>query len=226
MSERWFTEEAASFLCELKERNSRQWYLDNKEVYQEVVMKPLIDLVCSLSSTMLDIDNDMEVRPFVGKTISRIHCDARFSKNVLFKDRMWVTFKKIGASKVDYPSFFFEFSPYSYRYGMGFFSASPKSMLAIREAIDENEKDFIKIIKKVKKDNLFSPEGEMYKKEYYKGKNAEVALWYNRRNIYLVRNSNDITELYSMEKIDEIRKGFENLKDMYQFFASAIGRES
>lgn len=121
MSGSWFTDKSSRFLINLKYNNSKQWYLDHKETYQEVVMKPLIDFVCSLSATMLDIDNKIEVRPYIGKTISRIHCDARFSKNTLFKDRIWVTFKRHGASNTDYPSFFFEFTPYSYRYGMGFF---------------------------------------------------------------------------------------------------------
>ncbi|MHB8065086.1 MAG: DUF2461 domain-containing protein [Ruminiclostridium sp.] len=226
MSEQWLTEESSRFLRNLKDSNSKQWYLDNKETYQQVVMKPLIDFVCSLSGTMLDIDDKLEVRPHIGKTISRIHCDARFSKNNLFKDRMWVTFKRHGASNTDYPAFFFEFTPYSFRYGMGFFSASPKSMLALREAIDKKEKDFIKLIKQIKADNVFTPEGEMYKKVYYKRKNEEVAYWYNRRNIYLVYNGNELSELYNRDKIDEIKEEFKKLKDMYQFFTSAIGSKS
>lgn len=225
MSEQWFTQEASTFLSELSYNNSKQWYLDNKEIYRKVLLQPLIDFVCELSSAMLDIDDKFEVRPQTGKTISRIFCDARYSKGRIFKDNMWVTFKRSGASNIDYPSFFFEFSPNMYRYGMGFFSASPKSMSSIRGKIDENEKAFIKIISKIQSDNIFIPEGQMYKKEYYKGKNTQIPSWYNRKNIYLVRNSDNMSELYTKDRISGIRDDLITLKDIYGFFKSAVGEK-
>lgn len=222
MGEYWFAKETSQILRDIKKNNSKQWYIDNKEVFQEKVVDPLVKMVCRLSGTMLDIDGQMEVRPHIGKTISRIQCDARFSKGILFKDRMWVTFRKHGVNKVDYPSYFFEISPYYYRYGMGFFSASPSSMAAIREQIDREKNVFLKIIDGIEKDDLFSVEGQLYKKDYYKGSNSKIASWYNRKNIYIVHNSQDLTEIFSIDKIEEIRKKFIKLKDMYYFWVRAI----
>lgn len=223
MNEQWFSKESFVFLEELKANNSKKWYMDNKGDYEQFILEPIKDFVYCLSSTMLNIDNEIEVRPQIGKTISRIFRDTRFSNDKsLFKDRMWVTFKRYGTSNSDFPAFFFELTPYSFRYGMGFFSASPKSMSSLRDLIDKKEALFLEIANKIKNDDIFTLEGKMYKKNYYQGSNEELAAWYNRKNIYLVYNSNVITELFERGKIEQIKEEFKTLEDIYNFFILAI----
>jgi hypothetical protein len=223
MSGQWFSEKSFGFLIRLNAENSKQWFLDNKEQYSDLLLNPLVGFVNSLAETMLEIDRDFDVRPRIGKTISRIYRDTRFSKDKsIFKDRLWVTFKRYGKSNSDFPAFFFEITPYSYRYGMGFFSATPKSISDLRKNIDENEKKFIKIIRKIEKDNIFVVEGKMYKKNYYNGKYDEVASWYNRKNVYLVHNSEDLSELYDKSRITMIKDEFETLGDIYNFLVSSV----
>lgn len=223
MSGQWFSEKSFGFLIRLNAENSKQWFLDNKEQYSDLLLNPLVGFVNSLAETMLEIDRDFDVRPRIGKTISRIYRDTRFSKDKsIFKDRLWVTFKRYGKSNSDFPAFFFEITPYSYRYGMGFFSATPKSISDLRKNIDENEKKFVKIIRKIEKDNIFVVEGKMYKKNYYNGKYDEVASWYNRKNVYLVHNSEDLSELYDKSRITMIKDEFETLGDIYNFLVSSV----
>ena len=223
MNEQWFSEESFVFLANLKANNSKKWYIENKEDYEQFVLEPMRDFVYCLSSTMLGIDNEIEVRPKIGKTISRIFRDTRFSNDKsIFKDKMWVTFKRYGTSNLDFPAFFFELTPYSFRYGMGFFSASPKSMASVRDLIDKKESRFLKIVKKIENSGIFTLEGEMYKKNHYQGSNEELATWYNRKNIYLVYNSNVIAELFERGRIEQIKEEFKTLQDIYNFFVLAI----
>ncbi|SHO44330.1 Conserved hypothetical protein [Anaerocolumna xylanovorans DSM 12503] len=105
---------------------------------------------------MYGIDSEFELLPMVDKAISRIYRDTRFSKDKsLYKDRMWITFKKSGKDKCDYPAYFLEITPYVYRYGMVFFSATPKSMDAVRERMDKKSKEVTGIIEEMEKKGIF-----------------------------------------------------------------------
>lgn len=180
----------------------------------------------ALQDDMRQIDRSFVLEPFVGRTISRLHRDTRFSKDKsLYKDKVWITFKKRFEDNIDYPAYFIEVSPYSYRYGMGFFRASASSMELYREQIEENEKTFLKIINKIESEKRFDIEGEMYKKNRYNGKYPDIAKWYNRKNIYIAYNSIDVKELYDSEFISYVKKDFRVLSELYNFFKESLEKK-
>lgn len=217
------TQESLDFLLEVREKNSKTWFADNKERYTNSLLLPLQKIVSELRETMYEIDPEFELLPMVDKTISRIYRDTRFSKDKsLYKDRMWITFKKSGKDKLDYPAFFLEISPYGYRYGMGFFQATTISMNAIRESIDRKSKQFMEIIEKINQKRIFLPEGEAYKKNIYQDKIEELQQWYNRKNIYVVYNSDNVNELFSDSFIDILKEGYQSLSELYMFFGGAL----
>lgn len=220
-----FSEDTLRFLKEVYENNSREWFYENKDRYHEALIKPLMNFVEYLSETMHGIDNEFELMPGVNKTISRISRDTRFSKDKhLYKDRMWVTFKKVGKDKVDYPAYFFEISPYSFRYGMGFYSASTNTMKSIRELMESKEKQFAEIAGKIEKAGIFEIEGEMFKRNLYADKPIELQKWYNRKNIYLVYNSENVGELFQEDFMKNVKDDFISLSDLYHFFVEAKAR--
>ncbi|MEW6457318.1 MAG: DUF2461 family protein [Acidobacteriota bacterium] len=74
----------------------------------------------------------------------------------------WIVFKRPNKDWKDAPAYFFEISPDSYRYGMGFYSASPDTMDRFREMIDKKPKEFLKAISFYAKQQIFVVEGEMH----------------------------------------------------------------
>lgn len=134
---------------------------------------------------------------------------------------MWYNIHNKRITK-NYPAYFIEVSPYSYRYGMGFFRASASSMELYREKIEENEMTFLKIINKIEAEKRFDIEGEMYKRNRYEGKYPEIAKWYNRKNIYVAYNSSDVEELYDSEFISYIKEDFHVLSELYNFFKESL----
>ncbi|MEI6521625.1 MAG: DUF2461 domain-containing protein, partial [bacterium] len=125
----YFDKKTINFLQNLKENNDKVWFKENENDYRGFVLEPLQDLVEDLSDTMLDIDDEIETNPAIGKTISRIYRDIRFSKDKSpFRSNMWITFKRPIKDWQDYPGFFFEIAPDHYCYGMGFYNASIKTM--------------------------------------------------------------------------------------------------
>ncbi len=139
-------------------------------------------LVADLSEHMLSIDPQLETWPAVNKTISRIHRDIRFSKDkTLYRDSMWITFKRPSAQWRDEPGFFFELRPQSYRYGMGFYAAGKETMDKLRAWIDEEPEQFRRTIAFYERQQTFVIEGECYKRLPGGPKSEPFQEWYRRK---------------------------------------------
>lgn len=212
-----FSRRSLQFLKNVKLQNNREWYAQNKPVYEKWLLLPFKRLVEELSLTIVDIDSHIETMPMVDKTISRIYRDVRFSHDkTLYRDNMWLVFKRKLKSKYQYPAFFFELYPDSYRYGLGFYNAHPKFMELFRKAIDEDEKGFLKMVLAVKKSG-FVAEGDFYKKK--RCQNAQLVDWYDRKNIFMVHNSDAVDEIFDFDfLVKRLRKGFNSLSGLYGFF--------
>jgi len=218
-----FTRETLDYLVQVKKNNSKEWYEANKNRYNDVLITPLKQLVTELSATMAAIDPEFQLEPRVDRTISRIYRDTRFSKDKsLYKDRMWITFKKKGQDKNDFPVFFFEVSPDGYFFGMGFFSASVRSMNAIRSKIDRGEKKFLEVVGRLETGGVFKVEGDMYKRSRYGGETPAITSWYNRKNIYLISYSDKLDDVFDPELAGKLKTGFESLTPLYRFFVDAL----
>jgi uncharacterized protein (TIGR02453 family) len=216
---RGFGEQTIRFLRDVREHNSKEWFERNRPVYERELLEPMRDLVADLSGTMLEIDPELETRPAVGKTISRIHRDTRFSRDKsLYRDAMWITFKRRSENWTDGPAFFFELRTDGYRYGMGFYSASKDTMDKLREWIDEEPEDFARTTAFYGRQKTFVIEGECYKRVLDPDKPESVLEWYQRKNIYLSCNREIDELLFSPKLADEIAAGFDMLGGLYHAF--------
>lgn len=224
---KFYSQETLNFLIAVKENNSKEWFEAHRKEYEKYVIEPSRFFVQELDSLMFKIDQEFELAPKINKTISRIQRDTRFSKDKrLYKDKLWITFKKRGRSNTDYPTYFFELSPESFRYGMGFFKATPKTMDSLRTAIDENESSFYQLINEIETNKNVVLEGEMYKKNKYLGTNELVKNWYNRKNIYVVHNDSDVAKLFKKTFYSELKKDFSSFSKLYDYFVEILKKEA
>ena len=76
-----FSRRTFTALLDLGRHNYKTWFEAHRSIYETHVLQPLRDLVSDLADSMLGIDLSFEVAPAVGKTISRIYRDTRFSKD-------------------------------------------------------------------------------------------------------------------------------------------------
>ncbi|NOY07643.1 MAG: DUF2461 domain-containing protein [Spirochaetes bacterium] len=206
------------FLKDLKSNNSKAWFDAHKQDYRECLLDPMRSLVKEMGKSMLTIDPYLVTIPLINKTISRIYRDTRFSKDKsLFKNVMWITFKRPGKDWRDAPAYFFEISPDSYRYGMGFYSASKSTMDRFRKMIDEKPEEFLQAISFYSKQRIFVLEGAKYKKIPDKKKPEIIIDWYRRRNLYLACNRKPDNRLFSRALADDLISGFELLAPLYHY---------
>jgi uncharacterized protein (TIGR02453 family) len=213
-----FSNETIDFLKNLKENNNKLWFEENKKKYINNLLTPMKYLVMDLSSFILSIDPLLEVTPSSGYTISKIYRDTRFSKDKSpYKISMWITFKRRSKEWSSNPAFFFELSPNSYRFGMGFFQATPTTMKIFRENIDASLDKFKNAISFYSKQDVFVVEGDKYKRILDKEKTEDINEWYQRKNLYLVCNKEIDNLLFSKELVDKLIADFSLVKDFYTY---------
>lgn len=213
-----FSKDTIKFLGDLRSNNNKPWFEAHKGEYERSVLEPLQNLVKEIGPFMLTIDPDFETRPRVDKTISRIYRDTRFSHDKSpFKNTTWITFKRPIKDWKDAPAYFLEIAPDSYRYGMGFYSATKETMDRLRRIIDEKPKEFLKAVSFYSKQHDFVMEGEKHKRVLNSGISEEMQEWYQRKNLYLVCNKEIEECFFRKELADDLISGFRLLAPHYHY---------
>ncbi|NOX36499.1 MAG: DUF2461 domain-containing protein [Calditrichaeota bacterium] len=101
---RGFHKEIFDFLQGLYEHNDREWFESHKQTYETLVKPTAKALVVALAPFVKLMNEELEVRPRIHKTISRIHNDLRFRKDrPPFKRYVFITFPKEGRRWADGP---------------------------------------------------------------------------------------------------------------------------
>ena len=213
-----FSQETLTFLKTVREKNSKDWFENNRSRYDQVLLTPLKNLVTDLTPFIQQIDADIEVRPAINKTISKIFRDTRFSKDKsLFKQSMWIVFKRPRKDWKGRPGYFFEIFPDWYRYGMGFYDAPPDMMARFRETIDEKSSSFEQVISFFNDNCPFVLEGDLYKRTIPNDHDQSIQTWYQRKNFYLVANREIDGLLFESKLVNVLIEEFELLIPLYNF---------
>jgi len=216
-----FTHDTLHFLNELNLNNNKTWFEQNRDRYKSSVVSPFINLGEVLIETMSKIDPEIELRP--EKIISRIYRDVRFSKDKSpYRSNVWISYKRPLKDWTEAPTFFFELMPDSYRYGMGFYSASKSTMDIFRTEISRRSDEFMKIAAAIAKDKIFSVEGEEYKRRIENKLPEKLQEWYQKKNLYLMTTRDIGIELFNGDIAAILASGFKTLDKLYRFLWSIM----
>ncbi|MCL6376836.1 DUF2461 domain-containing protein [Pectobacterium brasiliense] len=214
-----FAKESLTFLSKVKEENSKDWYDKNKASYNKTLLEPFQSLVVSLSPTIQEIDPTIEIRPDIGKTISRIYRDTRFSKDKSrYRDRIWLVFKRPQKEWIDSPVYFFEIRPHSFYYGLGYYAASRDTMDRVREHILNKEQTFLQATRPLL--SQFELSGESYKRSLKPDLPNEIATWYNRKSFSVMVENPNISDLFNKQLVTTLRDAFVLLAPLYAFLVN------
>lgn len=211
-----FSQAGLNFLQDAWIHNSKTWFDEHRSIYDNDLVKPFKLLVEQLTPEMLKIDEWFETKPAIGKTISRIHRDTRFSKDkTLYRSRLWLTFKRPNKDWKEAPAYFFEISPDSYQYGLGYYCASKQTMDIFREEIANDTAKFLEMIRCVKKP--FELVGESYKRPLVKDQDEKIATWYNRKSLAVMVTNNHIADVLDSDLPNKLIKGFKKIVPLYDY---------
>ena len=217
-----FTPQTLEFLFENRLNDSRTWFLEHHRQYEQLVLRPLRDLSQALSPAALAIDPEVVSQPQVGKTISRIRRDTRFSKDKsLYRDNMWIIFKRDKMHSAEVPGLYFEMDEGFELSADGFYHCPTTVMNAVREMVSQNSTSYQKAQNALRRQKVFHLEGECYKRPRFLDQPEDKRQWLERRNLCLVAASDDAQLLFSDRLADTVAEHLSLLKPVYHFLLEA-----
>lgn len=213
-----FSEQTLDFLFENRMRDDRLWFNEHRPDYERLVLEPLRQLVSDMAPAMLSIDSQLIVEPKVGKCISRIFRDTRFSHDKsIFRDVMWISFER----DKNYPGFYFEITPTSYSYGCGWYCATAKEADALHSLVLSGTPQFRAAQEAFSKQSVFSFEGDRYKRPRHPEISGFKSEWLERRSPYITVRDSDKAVLFSPDLARKLSDDFLSVADVYKFIIEA-----
>jgi uncharacterized protein (TIGR02453 family) len=210
-----------AFLEKLRRNNTREWFHSHREEFQHSVVTPLAALAETLAPDMARLDS------LLIKKLSRPQRDTRFSKDKSpYRTEMWFAFRRIQPDWTEYPAFFFEATPEHCRWGMGYYSARPATMSALRDIVQEDHKRFLAAIAGAA-GRGFELNGELYKRHLPipPGTPKEIAELIRHRSVYLGRMMAYGPSLLSRKFAETLAADYTALGAMYRIFCLANDRQ-
>lgn len=153
-----FPPQALTFLRRLKRNNDREWFLKNKETYEQKVKAPMVELVLALGREMKQFAPELLADP--KRAIYRIYRDTRFSSDKTpYKTHIAAVFTPRSLEKGNSAGVYFHVSPTEVEIAGGVYMPSPEVLRTIREHIALHHKKLRSIIEAPEFKRLF---GELW----------------------------------------------------------------
>src|SRR6185436_12635721 len=141
-----FPAEALQFLKRLKRNNTREWFNENKPVYEESVRKPLQSLVEILAAEFAKFAPEIQASP--KSSLYRIHRDTRFSKDKSpYKTHVAAVFPVRALGKHEGAGFYLHISSSEVLIGGGLYMPLPEELQAVRTHIAGHAGALLKILR-------------------------------------------------------------------------------
>ena len=124
--------ESLFLLAENRFQDSKAFYEENKKQIQKNVVHPLKQLIADMTPAMMAVDSLMSGH------VSRVRRDNRFTHDkCMYRENMWIVFMR-DKRAYDWclPAFYLDFSVARAEWGLGFYSATPAVMRALRHRIE------------------------------------------------------------------------------------------
>jgi len=156
----FFSCEALNFLKELKENNSKEWFLNNKDRYERLILNPSKLFVNEMGEHLLALDPHIKAIPKVNGSLFRIYRDIRLSKDKRpMKSRIGIIFYR-GTKRLQSSSFYIHFSPDEFLVASGIRGFCKDNLEGYREFIkdEKNAKELSLIFEELKSKGFSFPE--------------------------------------------------------------------
>jgi uncharacterized protein (TIGR02453 family) len=139
-----FPQEGLDFFRKLKKNNKREWFQPRKQIFDEKVKAPMIQLAGAVNAQLARFAPEHIVEP--AKAIYRIYRDTRFSNDKTpYKTHIAVNFPRQGLEKHAGGGFYFSVGADEIEVAGGVYMPGPEQLLAIRQHIAANYKAFAKL---------------------------------------------------------------------------------
>jgi uncharacterized protein (TIGR02453 family) len=141
-----FPSEGLDFFRKLKRNNRREWFQPRKQVFDDQVRKPMIELVEAVNRALVRFAPEYVTE--AEHAIYRIYRDTRFSADKTpYKTHIAASFPRRGLRKHACAGFYFSVSHEEIEVAAGVYMPPMEELRAIRMHLAENHDEFRKIVR-------------------------------------------------------------------------------
>ncbi len=217
-----FSKQTLDFLAENRIRDDKDWFHAHDGVYRVAVLEPLRELCARLTPAMLRIDPAFMTEPKIGKCLSRIYRDTRYTHDKsIFRDVMWILFARDRRLYNGLPGCFFELSPSGFRYGCGYYQADRAAIERMRQMIVADHPAYLQAAAAYARQDVFLLEGDKYKRSRHPDQPEHKRDWLDRKNLCFIHESRDFSLLYAEDLWKRVSEELALTKPIYDFFWAA-----
>jgi uncharacterized protein (TIGR02453 family) len=135
-----FSRESLELLRQLEANNTRAWYAAHRQLFQELLVEPAMELVVEVAPLLrARISPGMRAEPRVGGSILRMQHDARYMKDRPFRTHLELWFWEGRGPSHQHPGFFARVAAEQLVLGAGMTLFPPDLLLRYRELVDRPE---------------------------------------------------------------------------------------
>ena len=162
-----FPKAAFKFFKDLENNNTREWFEENRGVFEKSVMGPAQDFVMEMGEKLKSVRPKIVAIPKVDKSIFRIYRDVRFSKDKTpYKTHLGIFLWEGPRKKLGNPGFYLQFDKSTFLVAGGLHSLPDDLLKSYRDAVSDPRKgnEIRKILNKLAKNSNYKLGGSHYKR--------------------------------------------------------------
>jgi len=137
MTDGYFSRRTFSFLSTLAENNTRAWFEEHKQDYEDFVRTPALDFIEDMADELPAISAHFRALPKkVGGSLMRVQRDTRFSPDKTpYKTNIGMHFRHEAGKDVHAPGYYVHIEPGECFVGVGLWRPDADALFKIRESI-------------------------------------------------------------------------------------------
>jgi len=165
MRKHYFTPDSFAFLADLAANNNRDWFLENRQRYEDTIRTPALNLVSDIATDLAMISPHFLAAPRkVGGSLLRVQRDIRFSKDKSpYKTNIGIQFRHEMGRDIHAPGFYLHIEKNDCFIGAGIWRPDSATLGKIRDAIVEKSDAWIAARDDKRFRKQFSIEGDTLK---------------------------------------------------------------
>ena len=212
-----FPESAIQFFLGLRFNNHTTFFEEHKEEYLLHVQSPFYAFIEEMAPHMRLIDSAMEVRP--AKCLARIRRDVRFTRDKSpFRDHLWLLFRRAAEPRDGSLMFWFEVSPESTGWGMGFWGENRPVLDLMRRRMAANPKAFADLLTSCGlEERKLVMGGESFKRMVVPEQiPPALKRWYTAKDLYIHQSETQLGWIYSSDIVDRVVRDYQAMVPLYK----------
>ncbi len=228
MDKIYFTKEMMSFYDNLKKNNNKEWFTQNRYIYDNIILPQAKEYVIDMGAKLQQLDKSIISLPQIDGSIFRIYKDVRINKGKApFKTHLGIIFYS-GIKRLESPCFYLHIEPPFYYTGVGIPRFNQDILYSYRQLVNNNKyTDILNNIKNTAEKNYFNIEGDKLKNipKHMEAVNETAAYFLKFKTIRINDEMPLNNDFYSSNLLNHTYNIFEKLLPFFNFLKTVVNHK-